>query len=62
MADLTPEQIATELSALGLTPQSNADLEEVTHRINAIRQALLALDLPELDSQEPPNAPWGSES
>ena len=62
MPDQTPDAIAAQLAALGLAAQSDEDLAEVTHRINAIRQALLALDLPDLDSQEPPNAPLISES
>ena len=57
MPDLTPEAVAEQLAALGLTPQGDEDLQEVTHRINAIRQALLDLEPPGLDAVEPGTAP-----
>ena len=53
MPDLTPEQVRAQLAAASLAPQDDEDLEEVTHRINAITEALLALDMPELDVAEP---------
>jgi len=53
MPDLTPEQVRAQLGALGLAPQDDDDLQEVTHRINAIREALAALNPPDLDAQEP---------
>ena len=53
MPDLTPEQVRAQLAAASVAPQDDEDLEEVTHRINAITEALLALDMPELDGAEP---------
>jgi hypothetical protein len=53
MPDLTPESVRDQLIALGLTPQDDEDLAEITHRLNALREALHSLDLPDLDAQEP---------
>ncbi len=53
MADLSPEQVRALLASMGLKPEDDADLEEVTHRINAIREALTGLELEGLDEQEP---------
>jgi len=53
MPDMTPEQVRAVLASMDLSPQDDEDLQEVTHRINAIRQALAALELPELDEYEP---------
>jgi hypothetical protein len=53
MPDLTPDQVRAQLAALGLAPQSEEDLAEVTHRINAVNEALTALEPPELDTAEP---------
>ena len=53
MPDLTPEQVRTQLAAIGLAPVDAEDLDEVTHRINAVHEALLALEFPDLDSAEP---------
>jgi hypothetical protein len=53
MPDLTPDQVRAQLAALGLAPQSGDDLAEVTHRINAVNEALTALEPPDLDAAEP---------
>jgi hypothetical protein len=53
MPDLTPEQVRTQLAFLGLKPVDADDLDEVTHRINAITETLLALEPPDLDAVEP---------
>jgi hypothetical protein len=53
MPDLTPEQVRVQLAALGLTPVDAEDLDEVTHRINAVHEALAALEPPDLDGAEP---------
>jgi len=53
MPDLTPESVRDQLAALGVTPQDDDELAEITHRLNALREALQSLDLPELDAQEP---------
>ena len=53
MPDLTPESVRDQLAALGLTPQDDEDLAEITHRLNALREALQSLDLPDLDVHEP---------
>ena len=51
MADLNPDDVHSLLTALGLevTPE---DLPEVTHRINALQEALGSLESPELDAVE----------
>jgi hypothetical protein len=52
MTDLTPAEVRALAAALGLHP-SDDDLTEVTHRLNAMRDALAPLaDLP-LTSVEP---------
>jgi hypothetical protein len=53
MPDLTTAQVRAALAAIDLTPQDDEDLEEITQRINAIHEALLALDPADLDAQEP---------
>ena len=53
MPDLTPDDVQAQLVALGLTTQDNVDLQEVTHRINAIREALSALEPEGIDNVEP---------
>ena len=53
MPDLMPEQVRAQLGAAGLAPEDDEDLQEVTHRINAITEALFSLDMPELDGAEP---------
>jgi hypothetical protein len=61
MPDLTPEEVRTQLAAIGLTPQDAEDLDEITHRINAVNEAVLALEHPDLDAQEPRAVFWLSE-
>ena len=61
MADLSPEEVRTQLRALGLAPQDDDDLAEVTHRINAINESVLALEHPDADSIEPLPVFWLSE-
>ncbi len=58
MPDLTPNQVRAQLASLGLTPQDDEDLTEITHRINAINEAVLALEHPDLDSTEPATVFW----
>jgi hypothetical protein len=50
--DLTPTDVRALAAALGLDP-SDDDLEEVTHRLNAMRDALLPLAGLPLESVEP---------
>lgn len=52
MGELTPEQILAMAEALGL-PMSADDLVEVTHRLNALLDALEPLRELPLDSVEP---------
>jgi hypothetical protein len=61
MPDLTPDEVRTQLVAIGLTPVDGDDLAEITHRINAIHEAVLALEHPDLDAQEPTTVFWRSE-
>lgn len=53
MPDLTPEQVRAQLEAQGLRPIDDEDLQEVTHRINAVNEALAKIEHPELDAVEP---------
>lgn len=56
--DLTPEEVRAQLRALGLAPLDDDDLTEVTHRINAINEAALALEDPAADAIEPVPVFW----
>jgi hypothetical protein len=52
VTDLTPEQVSALAAALGL-PATSDDVAEVTHRLNALIEALAPLgDLP-LETIEP---------
>jgi hypothetical protein len=53
MPDLTSDQVHDQLVALGLRTLDEEDLNEVTNRINALREALAALEPADLDAQEP---------
>ena len=61
MPDLSPEEVRAQLAALDLHPLDNDDLQEITHRINAINEAVLALEHPDLDAQEPTTVFWLTE-
>jgi hypothetical protein len=50
--DLTPADVRALAAALGLVP-SGDDLVEVTHRLNAMRDALAPLAALPLDTVEP---------
>ena len=52
MADLTTEQVSALASTLGLTLTPD-DLAEVTHRLNALVEALAPLNDWPLESVEP---------
>ncbi len=58
MPDLSPDNVRAQLAALGLTPLDDEDLAEITHRVNAINEAVLALEHPDLDSTEPETVFW----
>ena len=61
MADLSPVEVRAQLRALGLAPQDDDDLAEVTHRINAINEAVLALEHPDVDRIDPLPVAWPAE-
>lgn len=61
MPDLTPDEVRTQLAAIGLTPLDQEDLDEITHRINAINEAVLGLEHQDLDAQEPVTIFWKAE-
>jgi hypothetical protein len=52
MNDLTPAEVRALATALGLAPTDD-DLTEVTHRLNAMRDALAPLAALPLDTVEP---------
>lgn len=52
MVELAPEQVAAMAAAAGL-PLPEDDLTEVTHRLNALLEALEGLDDLPLDEVEP---------
>ncbi len=62
MPDLSPEEVRAQLRALGLAPLDDDDLAEVTHRINAINESVLALEDPDADSIEPLPIFWLEEA
>ena len=53
MPDLTRDEVNAQLASKDLRPLDDEDLVEITHRINALQEAIQALDLPGLDEQEP---------
>jgi len=63
MAELTAEQVSAMAAALGL-PMTPDDLVEVTHRLNALLEALAPLATLPLDTVEPvpvlPDEPFTS--
>ena len=52
LPDLSPEDVRALAGALGLAPTDD-DLREVTHRLNAMRDALAALGALPLGAVEP---------
>ena len=58
MPDLTPEEIRTNLAAIGLSPLNQEELDEITNRVNAVNEAVLGLEHPDLDAQEPISIFW----
>ena len=52
MPDLTPDEVNAQLASKDLRPLDDEDLVEITHRINALQEAIQALDLTGLDEQE----------
>ncbi len=61
MPDLSPDEVRIQLRALGLAPLDDDDLAEVTHRINAINEAVLALDHTDVDRIDPMPVFWPTE-
>lgn len=52
MSNVTPEQVAAAAAQLGL-PMTPEDLAEVTHRLNALVEALAPLATLPLEAAEP---------
>lgn len=52
MSDLTPEQVKTLASALGLDVTDD-DLVEVTHRLNVLTSSVEGFSHPDLDTVDP---------
>ena len=53
MPDMTPEQVTILLRALELEPLDQVDLDEIANRVNAVNEAVRALEDPEADGVEP---------
>ncbi|PZC46675.1 MAG: hypothetical protein C1O27_001817 [Chloroflexi bacterium] len=60
MPDLSQDQIRAQLESLGFAV-FDEDLPEITHRVNALHEALVNLDDPEIDSIEPLPIFWLAE-
>ncbi len=58
MPDLTTEETRSLLRALDLAPLDAVDLDEITHRVNAINEAVAALEDPDADAVEPLPVFW----
>ncbi len=58
MPDLTADETRLLLRALDLAPLDAVDLDEITHRVNAINEAVGALEDPEADAVEPLPVFW----
>jgi hypothetical protein len=55
MRDLIPDEVNVQLESQGLRVLDEEDLAEIAHRINALRETIQALEMPDLDGQEPLN-------
>ena len=58
MPDMTTEEVRMLLRVQGLAPLDATDLDEITHRINAINEAVAALESADADSIEPLPVFW----
>ena len=58
MPDLTTDEVRSLLRALDLTPLDAVDLDEITHRVNAINEAVAALEDATADVIEPLPVFW----
>lgn len=53
MPDMSTQEVRVLLRALDLAPLDDVDLDEITHRVNAINEAVAALEDPDADAVEP---------
>ena len=59
MPDMTTEEVRMLLRVAGAgAARRNADLDEITHRINAINEAVAALESTDADAIEPLPVFW----
>ena len=58
MPDMTTEEVRMLLRVQGLAPLDATDLDEITHRINAINEAVAALESADADVIEPLPVFW----
>ena len=58
MPDMTTEEVRMLLRVQGLAPLDAMDLDEITHRINAINEAVAALESADADAIEPLPVFW----
>ena len=53
MPDMSTQEVRVLLRALDLAPLDDVDLDEITHRVNAINEAVADLEDPDADAVEP---------
>ena len=58
MPDMTTEEVRMLLRVQGLAPLDATDLDEITHRINAINEAVASLESADADAIEPLPVFW----
>ena len=61
MPDMSMEEVMSRLATLGLRPADEADIAEITHRINAIEEAAAELENPAANGIEPIPVFWMTE-
>ncbi len=58
MPDMTTDEVRSLLRALDMEPLDDVDLDEITHRVNAINEAVAALEDSDADAVEPLPVFW----
>ena len=58
MPDMTTDEVRSLLRALDMEPLDDVDLDEITHRVNAINEAVAGLEDSDADAVEPLPVFW----